>query len=161
MNITDMVRYDEGEKLSVYKDTEGYWTVGVGHLLTKDLSKEKAIKALDRLVGHQSYGYINPEESRSLLEKDINSTVNGLSKSKLSLTYTTIDSPRRAALVNMCFQLGVNGVCQFNKMIQHLNNKRYEEAADEALNSRWAKQTPNRAKRVTDVIRYGDYRSYI
>lgn len=36
----------------------------------------------------------------------------------------------------------------------------YQNAADEALDSRWARQTPNRAKRVTDVIRYGDFRSY-
>lgn len=160
MNITEMIRYDEGERLAVYKDTEGYWTIGVGHLLTKNSSKEVALKELDKLVGKNHYGYINPKESETILENDINGTIKDISKTKLSATYTIIDGVRRTALVNMCFQLGVSGVLQFKKMIAHLNNNEYELAADEALNSKWTKQTPNRAKRVTDVIRYGDYRSY-
>lgn len=160
MNITGMIRYDEGEKLIVYKDTEGYWTIGVGHLLTKDPSKETAFRELDKLVGKNHYGYINKKESETILENDINRTIKDISKTKLSATYTIIDGVRRTALVNMCFQLGVSGVLQFKKMIAHLNNNEYELAADEALNSKWARQTPNRAKRVTDVIRYGDYRSY-
>ena len=35
-----------------------------------------------------------------------------------------------------------------------INQRKYGFAADEALRSKWAKQTPNRAKRVTDLIRY-------
>lgn len=35
MELNAMLRYDEGEKLTMYKDTEGYFTIGVGHLITK------------------------------------------------------------------------------------------------------------------------------
>lgn len=160
MNITDMIIYDEGEKLTIYKDTEGYWTIGVGHLLTKSPSKDEAIRQLDKLVGTGHYGYINKQESRQILEKDINQTIKQIGRTELIDVYTSLDIIRRTALVNMCFQLGVQGVLQFKKMIQHLNAREYEKAADEALNSKWARQTPNRAKRVTDVIRYGDYRGY-
>ncbi|MEI9815999.1 glycoside hydrolase family protein [Enterobacter hormaechei] len=160
MNITDMIIYDEGEKLTIYKDTEGYWTIGVGHLLTKSPSKDEAIRQLDKLVGTGHYGYINKQESRKILEIDINQTIKQIGRTELINVYTSLDIIRRTALVDMCFQLGVQGVLQFKKMIQHLNAREYEKAADEALNSKWARQTPNRAKRVTDVIRYGDYRGY-
>ncbi|MEG6298207.1 glycoside hydrolase family protein [Enterobacter hormaechei] len=160
MNITDMIIYDEGEKLTIYKDTEGYWTIGVGHLLTKSPSKDEAIRQLDKLVGTGHYGYINKQESRKILEIDINQTIKQIGRTELINVYTSLDIIRRTALVNMCFQLGVQGVLQFKKMIQHINAREYEKAADEALNSKWARQTPNRAKRVTDVIRYGDYRGY-
>ncbi|MBT1744892.1 glycoside hydrolase family protein [Enterobacter hormaechei] len=160
MNITDMIIYDEGEKLTIYKDTEGYWTIGVGHLLTKSPSKDEAIRQLDKLVGTGHYGYINKQESRQILEIDINQTIKQIGRTELINVYTSLDIIRRTALVDMCFQLGVQGVLQFKKMIQHLNAREYEKAADEALNSKWARQTPNRAKRVTDVIRYGDYRGY-
>lgn len=58
-----MLRYDEGEKLTMYKDTEGYFTIGVGHLITKNPSRDYALKELDKAVGHPCYGYITAKES--------------------------------------------------------------------------------------------------
>lgn len=95
-----------------------------------------------------------------LLNTDVNSTLRKLSKTELHPVYIRIDTVRRSALINMCFQLGVSGVCQFKKFLGYMAVGDYQNAADEALDSRWARQTPNRAKRVTDVIRYGDFRSY-
>ncbi|HBA9627248.1 TPA: glycoside hydrolase family protein [Escherichia coli] len=158
--MTDMIRYDEGEKLTIYKDSEGYYTIGVGHLLTKSPSKEQALIELDKLVGHKAHGYINEQESDKILNDDINKATQQIGKTELFNTYTIVDSVRRAALINMVFQLGINGVLKFKKMIAYMNTRQFDKAADEALDSLWAKQTPNRAKRVTDVIRYGDFRSY-
>ena len=53
----------------------------------------------------------------------------------------------------MCYQMGLAGVLRFRKMIQALNRNDYGKAADEALDSLWAEQTPNRAKRVAEWIR--------
>ncbi|MFI2992772.1 sulfurtransferase [Klebsiella aerogenes] len=160
MTLEEIIRFDEGSKNVVYKDSEGYWTVGVGHLLTKNQSKDVAIAELDELVGHKTYGYINDQEIQKILTKDINRTVRDISRTNLALTYTVIDEVRRAALVNMVFQLGATGVLGFKKMLEHLNNREYELAADEALDSKWAVQTPARAKRVTEVIRNGNFESY-
>ncbi|HBT3063130.1 TPA: glycoside hydrolase family protein [Klebsiella aerogenes] len=160
MTLEDMIRYDEGSKNAVYKDSLGFWTVGVGHLLTKNPSKDVAINELDRLVGHKTYGYINDQEIQMILTKDINRTVKAIGNSELGVTYKIIDETRRAALVNMVFQMGVQGVIQFRKMLHSLNRLEYRTAADEALNSVWARQTPNRAKRVTEVIRNGNFESY-
>lgn len=156
MKLTEMIRYDEGEKLELYKDTEGYWTIGVGHLLTKDPSIERAKDQLEVSIKRRT-DTITHDESLKLLEKDLERTVRDVMTIEV---IKTLDDARQKALANMVFQLGLNGVKQFKKMIQALEQKDYTRAATEAMNSRWARQTPNRARRVTDVIRKGDFTAY-
>ena len=60
MTLYEMLRFDEGEKLQVYKDTEGYWTVGIGHLLTKNPTKEQAIACLDKELNRVTSGVVIP-----------------------------------------------------------------------------------------------------
>lgn len=59
------------------------------------------------------------------------------------------------ALINMNFNLGIHKLIEFTGMIHALIAKDYNKAAEEALNSLWAKQLPNRSKEITDVIRRG------
>ena len=51
----------------------------------------------------------------------------------------------KCILCEMTFQMGTAGVGKFRNMILALQNQSYLEAASEMLDSRWAKQTPNRA----------------
>jgi lysozyme len=53
----------------------------------------------------------------------------------------------------MCYQLGLSGFSKFKKTIYYLETQQYDEAADEMLDSLWAKQTPNRAKELSNIIR--------
>lgn len=62
---------------------------------------------------------------------------------------------RKHALVNMAFQLGVNGLLRFKKMLWQMQHGNYKEAYKEALDSHWAKQTPERAMRIAKMIRDG------
>ena len=57
-------------------------------------------------------------------------------------------------MIEMCFQLGVSGFSKFKKTIQYLMTKQFEEAAVEMLDSKWYKQTPNRAKKLSDIVKY-------
>ena len=50
--------------------------------------------------------------------------------------------------------MGVSGFSKFKNAIKHLENKDFENAAIEMLDSRWAKQTPNRAKKLSDIVKY-------
>ena len=70
-----------------------------------------------------------------------------------------VDSPEpvRRAIQNMRYQLGRGGLAGFRNMLAALAYGNYAEAAREALNSRWAQQTPARARRVAALIRKGDY----
>ena len=56
-------------------------------------------------------------------------------------------------VVEMCYQLGVTGFSKFKLTIDHLENKRYGKASAEMLDSRWAKQTPNRALELSNIIK--------
>jgi lysozyme len=55
----------------------------------------------------------------------------------------------------MAYQMGVDGVLKFKKMMIALQAENYEAAYKEALNSKWAQQTPERAQRVALLIRNG------
>jgi len=131
--LKDDIKADEGLVLHAYQDHLGYWTIGYG-----------------RLIDERCGGGITEEEAEYLLTNDILRKVDALAeRTKL----TTFPTAVQHALINMAFQLGVNGLLQFKKMWAHLDNHDYAAAADEALDSRWAKQTPSRAKRVTDMMR--------
>lgn len=63
--------------------------------------------------------------------------------------------PERAqdVLVNMAYQMGINGVLAFKQTLGYLRDRRWQDAADEMLRSDWATQTPERARRLAAVIR--------
>ena len=53
----------------------------------------------------------------------------------------------------MVFQLGKTGVSKFKNMWKALSEKNYIGASYEMLDSRWAKQTPNRAKAMANLMK--------
>ena len=55
---------------------------------------------------------------------------------------------KQDVLLEMSYQLGVGGLMKFRKMWKALKKFDYKEAAKEALDSRWAKQTPKRAEEL-------------
>lgn len=69
--------------------------------------------------------------------------------------FAALDEVRSRALGNMAFQLGVHGLTAFIGMLGAMRDQRWGAAADAALNSEWAKQVPNRANRIAQMIRTG------
>ena len=61
--------------------------------------------------------------------------------------------PVQEALVNLVFNMGINRLMQFKKTLGYLRHGEFEEAADELLDSRYARQVPSRAQEVSDMIR--------
>ena len=51
------------------------------------------------------------------------------------------------------YQLGYDGGMKFEKMWKALEQNDYQTAAKEALDSNWAKQTPERANRFAEFLR--------
>ena len=66
--------------------------------------------------------------------------------------FKDIDETAKKVVINMCYQLGIRGFSKFKKTIYYLETEQYEEASIEMLNSLWAKQTPNRAKELSEEI---------
>ena len=69
--------------------------------------------------------------------------------------YDDLPESVRDGGISIVYQLGLTSFMAFRKTIGFISEGKWEEAADEALDSRWAVQTPSRAKAVTDMIRNG------
>ena len=123
----------EGYRSKVYLDSLNKRTVGVGHLCVEDFwedGKEYEEKFL-----------------MDILQKDLQSAIDqGEDKCK----DLKISDDAKFIIIEMIFQLGGNGVSKFRNMWKALQKDPpdYEEASVQMLDSRWAKQTPNRAKEM-------------
>lgn len=143
MNIITQLKRDEGEfksvgRHAVYQDHLGYWTLGIG-----------------RLVDSRRGGGITDVEAEYLLCNDVR-RIRSVLENRLKF-WGTLNEVRQAALINMAFQMGVNGLLNFRKTLALIEQGNYIEASREALRSGWASQTPNRARRVSLQIETGEW----
>ena len=132
--VIEDLKVDEGWDPSAYKDSLGFWTIGYGFLIDRSKGGEIPMPIAEAWLKHEA-----TEKWNSLVAAQ-------------PWVLTQPENVQRA-LCNMCYQLGVSGVGKFKKMIAALKLGDRDKAADEALDSTWAKQTPNRAKKVTDIMR--------
>jgi len=131
--IKEQLKRHEGCVLHAYQDHLGYTTIGYG-----------------RLIDERRGGGISQAEAEALLSNDIARVV-GLIESEIDNLHTLPERVQHA-LINMGFQLGVTGLMAFTKMLAALKANDWELAAEEALNSRWAEQTPRRAHEIAKMI---------
>jgi lysozyme len=130
---------EEDIKLEPYKDHLGYWTIGVGHLI--DCRKGGSIP-----IGVHCFP-ISEHLARQILNDDIHGVHTDLS---MSLNYwRSLSKVRQVCLISMAFQMGVKGVLGFKKALKFIREGEFDKAAIEMLDSRWADQTPNRARRIS------------
>jgi len=122
---------EEGIRLKPYLCPAGKTTIGVGRNLDD--------------VG------ITEDEAMAMLDNDIGRVKAQLTK---ALPWLETKPPGvQRAIANMTFQMGLGALLKFKKMLAALQAKDYTAARREALDSAWAKQTPQRAKRVTDLFK--------
>ena len=135
-DLTKQLLIDEGEKLSAYQDSLGYWTIGVGHLI-------------DARKG----GRITPYISRLLLRDDIHENLAGIIR--VLPWVHRLDDARLGVLINLSFNMGVSELLWFKHMLASLQEGNWDMVADELLNSRYALQVGNRAVRLAKQLRTG------
>jgi len=124
----------EGYRKYPYVCSAGKLTIGIGHNLTDN--------------GLPDY-MIN-----KLFEYDVGWAVRGLLG--VFSNFATFSGARQIALIDMVFQLGLPSFKGFKNTIQFIRTGEWALAADEALDSRWARNdTPERAKEITDMLRSG------
>lgn len=129
--IKNSIKAEEGFRPDIYRDYLGNLTVGYGHLL--------------RLGG-----IISRDVADMLFENDFMQAVKDYESLNLDL-----DSVRRSVIIDMIFNIGIGGVYQFKQMLKHLREKNWIQAAYELMNSRYAEQVPERAKRNRDKLLRG------
>lgn len=140
---------DESEKLTSYVDTEGYWTIGIGHLLDPRKGANPAPFGIDL----RNNGHITKEQSRQLFAADVAEKEKQLDAR--AAWWRTLSDNRQRVILNMAFQLGVDGLLAFKNTLAYVRQGDYRSAAAGMLASKWAGQTPNRAKRLSDMMAAG------
>ena len=126
--IADIKRH-EGYSKKVYKDTLGYDTIGIGFLIASlELDEDVCDIILERRL----------ESNEKVLQR------------KLTF-YRDLPQEVKNILQNMYYQLG-NKLFNFVKTLHYVETGHYKAAAIEMLDSLWAKQTPNRAKELSEEM---------
>lgn len=130
MTIFEQLRRDEGSRRTVYKDSLGYDTFGVGHKGTTPLSDA----AIDLILHDDVAAVAANIEAAFPWAK-------------------SLSEPRYGALINLVFNMGLGGVMGFQKMLHAMRESRWEDAARELLDSRYATQVGERAHRLATQLR--------
>ena len=138
MNSYQQLKRDEGEVLHAYQDTLGFWTIGIGILIDK-----------------RKGGGLRPEESEfifqnrlRILNEQLDRRIPWIGK---------LDPARRGVLVNMAFQMGIDGLLGFKNTLAMIERGDYQGASKGMLNSLWARQTPARANRLSVQMATGEW----
>lgn len=134
--LIEQLRLHEGVRSKVYLCSEGYETIGVG-----------------RNVSESGIG-LSDDEIAYLLANDIARCEHELAER--FDWFDNLDPVRQDALVDMAFNLGVTRLSQFKNMLGALSESRFDDAATEALDSKWARQVGQRAQTVAAMIRTGE-----
>lgn len=135
--LTRQLIGDEGRRRCVYRDHLGFHTIGIGRLVD------------DRKPG----AGLRDSEMEFMLRNDIDERIDELTR-RLPW-FQNLDDARRGVLLNMSFQLGVDGLLQFKRTLALIEAGKYEDAARNMLVSLWAQQTPERAKRMVEQMKTG------
>ena len=125
--LIERIGVNEGFRSKPYQCSEGVWTIGHG------------------------FTWITEEESFSILTGRI-------SQLHLQLLddldwYKEMPPEVMGVIIEMCFQMGFAGFCKFKKAIANMKDHDWKGAADEMLDSLWARQTSNRANLLADIVR--------
>lgn len=129
---TALIKVHEGLRLTIYADTKGFPTIGYGRSLATQ--------------------GISVAEANVLLEDDVDYF---LEKLGALPWFAGLDEIRQAAIVDIAFNLGVNGLLEFKNMIAALEKKDFALAAICMLQSAWAYQVGQRAVELSGIIRFG------
>jgi lysozyme len=137
VRLRSQLKRDEGCVLYYYADSMGYASLGYG-----------------RMIDHRKGGGISESEAEYLLDNDIVNVTFELSPFSW---FAVQDSVRQAALANMTFNLGIQGLLYFPQFLLHMGAKEYDQAVMQLVNTPWHKEVGARADRIMALISTGNW----
>ena len=139
--LKNELKKDEGIIPHVYLCSEGYYTCGVGHLITHN----------DAEYGWPEDAEVSEERIEELLEQDLKICITDARA--VFPNFDELHEDAKMTVCNMTFQLGRTKFSKFKKFKEALLKEDFHEAANQILDSLYAKQTPARANRQADRIK--------
>lgn len=128
--------FEEGTRYTVYQDTKGIPTFGIGHNGNKPITQH----AVDLIF------YDDMEDAYEAAIRIFGDR------------FVLFGEPRKVALLSMIFQMGEEGIRRFKRMLGAIEDGRWTDAKREALDSKWAREdSTERAKRTARMLETGEY----
>ena len=148
--IISILSFEEGYKEKPYVDTEGYPTVACGIKIgPKGAKLSNYTFTVPRAVGDVWLQvFVDSVQVQCRNNRAINDALNACNVARADIIYS------------MAYQMGVNGLASFKNTLSMIASGKFDEAASGMLNSLWARQTPNRARRHAEVMKTGSYDIY-
>ena len=155
-NFVNKLIAHEGLRLQVYQDTLGIDTIGIGrNLEDRGITKEELdwmdIPNMDAVY---EYG-ITEADAMYLAKNDVQIVEEELVRSHPCVE--ELDAVRQLVLVDMAFNMGVPRLSKFKKMWNAVHENKFDVAAKEMLDSRWAIQVKSRSTKLAHAMHHGEF----
>ncbi len=155
--VAELTR-DEGLRLKTYRCTAAKLTIGIGRNLddvgiTGSEARLFGCETPAQALAHVKRHGVTKLQAESLFANDIVGCERDLDR-RLPW-WRTLDDVRQRVLLNMCFNLGINGLVGFRNTLRMVERREFEEAAGNMLLSKWARQVGQRAIRLSAMMRTG------
>lgn len=156
MTALDLVARHEGWKPQVYCDRCGRG------LLKTAAGWQCGCPLVSRMPGNLTVGIgtrvdgpgITQHEARAIASARLDQL--GLDLD-MDPDFERLDEVRQAAILDMAYNLGVDGVLGFERMWERISDQDWPGASYEVLHSEWARQVPARAAEIAHIILTGEW----
>jgi lysozyme len=134
-SIEELLTLHEGVRRFPYHCTAGKLTIGIGFNLDD--------------VG------LYPEEINFILRNRIERTEQEVER--VFPWYNELDDVRKAVIVDMAYNMGIATLSQFKRTLGSVRDGNYALAAEQMLQSKWARQVKGRAVRLSKMMETGEW----
>lgn len=134
------LKYHEGVENKSYRDSLGYLTGGVGHLLRED---EKA--------KYPEGSPIPQSQIDEWYKQDVASATK-VAQNQFSCCWNDLSETRKRALIDLSYNLGPNKLAQFKNFKKSMCEKDYAGAAAALKDSKWYGQVGRRGPNIVSMI---------
>jgi len=148
MNAYALLQKHEGFRPTLYRCTAGHRTIGYGYNLDAN-----PLQLEPSELAHYYKSGITETEAGVLLQEMIDKTIHELNV--LLGCFTALSDNRKAAIIDMAYNLGIDGFMKFTDTIRHLTRQEWTQAAASMLASKWADQVGNRAVELAGIMANG------
>lgn len=147
--VVGVLAHEEGFDPKPYYCSEGYPTIGYGF----KLGPKNTPLELYQFEVSQPVAKLWLEELIRKIMADM------LRNPTIAAAWNNCTAPRKAVLVSMAYQMGVDGLASFSNALEATRVGNWTVAESELLDSKWHKQTPARAKRHAHQFLTGSWNS--
>jgi lysozyme len=130
--LKNQLRKHEGWQRTPYQDTKGVWTVGAGHNLQNGPPLSDAAIEL-------------------ILDDDIADAERRCRRT--FPWFEGLSDVRQTVVVELAFAMGLGGLGTFRNMLGAMVDGNWNRAADELLDSEWARDVGQRAHTLAEMLR--------